>query len=259
MIPKTIHYCWLGGAKKTKLAKKCIKSWKKYCPDYKIVEWNESNLDISSMPLYTRQAYEQKKWGFVPDYIRCKIVHDNGGFYFDTDVQIVKSLNSLLDNNAVFGFEDIGRINLGHGFGAQKGANILREIMAQYENRSFLLEDGSIDYTPSPEINSQIFIDKGMAKNNERQIIDNCLILPTEYFCPKSYQTGITTVTSNTLSIHHFDGSWHDKQAKKRKLKRWHKQKIKWFINLFYKLFCKIFGEKNMYKFKIKLSKLFKK
>ena len=122
MIPKKIHYCWLGGAKKPKLAKKCIKSWKKYCPDYEIIEWNESNLDISSFPLYTRQAYEKKKWGFVPDYIRCWLVYNYGGIYLDTDVELIKNLDDLLKNPSFFGFESEKSVALGLAFGGEAGA-----------------------------------------------------------------------------------------------------------------------------------------
>lgn len=105
MIPKKIHYCWFGGAPKTKLGMKCIKSWKKHCPDYEIIEWNEDNFDFSEAPLYVRQAYEAKKWAFVTDYVRLKVVYDNGGIYMDTDVKLKKILDPLLTNSAYFGFE----------------------------------------------------------------------------------------------------------------------------------------------------------
>ena len=117
-IPKVIHYCWFGGNPKPKLVQKCIHSWKKYCPDYEIIEWNESNFDISSCPLYVRQAYDVKKWAFVSDYARLKIIHTCGGIYLDTDVELIKSLDSLLEYNAFFGFEDGKYVATGLGFGA---------------------------------------------------------------------------------------------------------------------------------------------
>ena len=102
MIPKKIHYCWFGGAPKSKLAKKCIKSWKRKCPDYEIIEWNESNYDVTKIP-FMKEAYDAKKWGFVPDYARLDIIYNNGGIYLDTDVEIVKSLDDLLsDRTAPF-------------------------------------------------------------------------------------------------------------------------------------------------------------
>lgn len=108
-IPKVIHYCWFGHDPKPKLAEKCIKSWKKKCPDYKIIEWNEENFDISACPLYVRQAYEAKKWAFVTDYVRLKVVYEHGGIYLDTDVELKKNLDFLLNHKAYFGFEE-GRL-----------------------------------------------------------------------------------------------------------------------------------------------------
>ena len=129
MIPKIIHYCWFGRNPKPELAVKCIKSWKKRCPDYEIIEWNEDNFDISSCPLYVRQAYEAKKWAFVSDYVRLKVVYDEGGVYLDTDVELKKGLDALLAYDAYFGFEDGTHVNTGLGFGAVKGAPILKEMM----------------------------------------------------------------------------------------------------------------------------------
>ena len=103
MIPKTIHYCWFGKNQKSKLAKKCIKSWRKICRDYRIIEWNEDNFDILSAPLYVRQAYQAKKWAFVTDYVRLKVVFDYGGIYFDTDMEITKDISHLFDCDTFLG------------------------------------------------------------------------------------------------------------------------------------------------------------
>ena len=125
MIPKLIHYCWFGHNPLPKDAKRCIRSWKKYCPDYVIKEWNEDNFDISQCPQYVRQAYEAKKWAFVSDYVRLKLVHDHGGVYMDTDVELLKPLDRLLSHKAYFGFEDDGlQINTGLGFGAERGESV---------------------------------------------------------------------------------------------------------------------------------------
>ena len=106
MIPKTIHYCWFGGNPLPPLAVKCIKSWKKYCPDYEIIEWSEKNFDVSSAPLYVRQAYEAKKWAFVTDYVRLYAMTTCGGVYMDTDVELVKPIDTYLSHEAFSGFED---------------------------------------------------------------------------------------------------------------------------------------------------------
>ena len=103
MIPKIIHYCWFGGAELPEKDRKCIESWKKFCPDYQIIEWNENNYDVTKNT-YMYQAYQAKKWGFVPDYARLDIIYQHGGIYLDTDVELVKNLDSLLENDAFMGF-----------------------------------------------------------------------------------------------------------------------------------------------------------
>ena len=223
MIPKTIHYCWFGRNPKPKLAKKCIKSWKRRCPDYEIIEWNEDNFDISACPIYVRQAYEAKKWAFVTDYVRLKVVYDHGGIYLDTDVELRKNLDFLLANHAYFGFEDGNYIATGLGFGAEKGAPILAELMADYADIPFIHPDGSIDHTPCPRRNTEIFLWHGLEQDDQKQILDDSiLILPTEYLSPLDYETGKKRMTRHTVSIHWFAASWQPKEQrdKHRKAKR---------------------------------------
>ena len=227
MIPKIIHYCWFGGNPLPSSAKKCIKSWKKYCKDYKIIRWDESNFDISSAPLYVRQAYEAKEWAYVTDYVRLKIVYENGGIYFDTDVEVIKPFDSLLKNKAFFGFEDEENVATGLGFGAEKGSGVLKDIMEQYEDIPFILEDGSFDNTPCPVRNTDVFLRAGLIQNGEIQNLnDDIIVLSKEFLCPKSLNDGIIRKTENTYSIHHFDASWFDNDKQKEKNKRW-KQKQK--------------------------------
>ena len=123
MIPKKIHYCWFGGNPLPELAIKCLESWKKYCPDYEIIEWNETNFNLDSCE-YVREAYQAKKWAFVSDYARLKVVYDNGGIYLDTDVELIKSLDRLLKNKSFFGTETTGVVATGLGFGAEKVINL---------------------------------------------------------------------------------------------------------------------------------------
>ena len=99
MIPRKIHYCWFGRGEKPRLAQKCIASWKKYCPDYEIIEWNEDNFDVNRNA-YTQMCYKEKKYAFLTDYLRLLIVEEHGGIYFDTDVEAVRSFDELLDNPA---------------------------------------------------------------------------------------------------------------------------------------------------------------
>lgn len=209
-IPKRIHYCWFGRNPKPKLAERCIKSWKKYCPDYEIVEWNEDNFDISACPLYVRQAYEAKKWAFVTDYVRLKVVFEHGGVYMDTDVELKKPLDSLLDYQGYFGFEDSVHICTGVGFGAVKGAPILFELMQSYTDIPFIREDGSQDILPCPQRDAPVFRRHGLKEDGSRQILqDNILVLPATCLCPISYMDGKKQITESTISVHWFSASWH--------------------------------------------------
>ena len=217
MIPKVIHYCWFGRGEKPELARKCIASWKKYCPDYKIIEWNEDNLDLN-LNRYAKEAYEAKKWGFVPDYFRLWIVFNYGGIYLDTDVQLLKSLDPLLDNHAFCGFEQSSApffAALGLGFGAEKGDPTVEKLMRQYDELRFTNEDGSFNQTPSPQYSTQLLCKYGLdTTSNTIQIVDTMTVYPYDYFCPKSFETGLSRRTENTFSIHHYDSSWLDDEGK---------------------------------------------
>lgn len=227
MIPKTIHYCWFGRNPKPALAEKCIKSLKKYCPDYDIIEWNEDNYDLSATPLYVRQAYEAKKWAFVTDYVRLYVVYEHGGIYLDTDVEIVKTFDGLLNEYAFFGFEYGAYIATGLGFGSEKGNPVLMSMMSDYADIPFILPDGTYDLTACPVRNSKCLIEQGLQLDDSMQRVCNCLILPSEYLCPYDGRTKELHVTDNTVSIHWYSGSWvpesqrkgkayYEKQAKRR-------------------------------------------
>lgn len=222
MIPKKIHYCWFGRNPKPDLAEKCIRSWKRYCPDYEIIEWNEDNYDISAAPLYVRQAYEAKKWAFVTDYVRLDVVYRCGGIYLDTDVEVIKSLDRFLNHRAFFGLESPEYINTGLGFGAEKGAEILEELMSDYQEIPFVLPDGSFDQTSCPVRNTQVFLKHGFLQKDEEQVVRNEIhIYPSDFFSPMSYETGILTITPNTHSIHHFAASWVDPKNQRQRNRRW--------------------------------------
>ena len=216
MIPKTIHYCWFGKNPKPDLALKCIKSWKSKCPDYKIIEWNEDNFNISECPLYVRQAYEMKRWAFVTDYVRLKLVYDYGGIYLDTDVELLKSLNSLLSYQAFFGFENNTSIATGLGFGAEKGCAVVKGMMDDYLEIPFLLPDGNCDTTPCPQRNTHVLVAQGLQQNGKTQMLDpNIKILSKEYLCPMDYFTGSLLRTRKTISIHWFSASWKTTEQQK--------------------------------------------
>lgn len=244
MIPKTIHYCWFGRNPKPKLAEKCIKSWKKYCPDYEIIEWNEDNFDISAAPLYVRQAYDAKKWAFVTDYVRLWVVYQNGGIYMDTDVELRKSLGPFLSYQAFFGFEDGIHVNTGIGFGAEQGTLILKEMMSDYDEIPFLCEDGNFDTTPCPKRNTEVFLRHGLKQNNQTQTLnDNVIIFSSDYFSPISYKTGMKNITKNTVSIHWFAASWHTEEQRKQHAKRIRKKKMDPYLKPIKKAVKAVVGE----------------
>ena len=209
MIPKIIHYCWFGGAPLPKTAKRYIKNWKKYCKGYKIIEWNEKNYDLTSAPLYVRQAYKAKKWAFVTDYVRLQVVYEHGGIYLDTDVQLIKPPDSLLDHTAFFGFEDGHYVNTGLGFGAVKGCAILHEMMLDYADIPFIKDDGSFDTVTCPIRNTQILLRHGLKQDDSSQTLDeDILILPSTYLCPYNAHMQLTGDLNKAYSIHWFSASW---------------------------------------------------
>ena len=139
-----IHYCWFGGGELPDEYKKYIESWRKCCPDYEIIRWDESNYDVTKNR-YMRQAYENKKWAFVSDYARVDIIYHQGGIYLDTDVELVKNFDEFLKWDLFCGFESFDYVAWGVGFGAVKEHEILKDVLNEYEKRSFLKEDGSFD------------------------------------------------------------------------------------------------------------------
>lgn len=206
MIPKIIHYCWFGRGKKPKLAKKCIESWKKYCPDYMIIEWNEDNFDVEKYP-YAKYCLEHKKWAFLSDFVRLKVVCEQGGIYFDTDVELVRNIDELLKYEAFFGFENENYVNSGLGFGSIKQHKIIIKMLEEYhfyESNS----GGKYKIIGCPTLNTKALVSVGLKLNGEKQEIEGCIILPQEYLNPFDDVTGILKKTSNTYSIH-----WYSKSA----------------------------------------------
>lgn len=225
MIPKKIHYCWFGNGEKSEEVCKCIESWKKFCPDYEIIEWNESNFDVLEID-YIKEAYEHKKWAFVSDYARFKILYENGGIYFDTDVELIRDLSPILSLGAYMGCEHAMEeksilINPGLGMASEPKFNIYKEIINMYAEKHFLNNDGSFNLETVCEYTTNILKNHGFKEENKIQYISGIHIYPTEYFCPMNYKTGEINITSNTYSIHHYTASWQSPLMKiKSKLKK---------------------------------------
>lgn len=219
-IPKVIHYCWFGRGPLPPLAEKCIQSWKKYCPDYEIICWNEDNFDLTQNA-YMQEAYAAKKWAFVSDYARLKVIYDNGGIYLDTDVELIKPLDSLLSHSGYMGFDEKGIVASGLGFGAEKGNAVVGEFLRDYEDIHFALPDGGYDLTPCPDRNTSTLQRLGMDMTKTSGTFMDMVFYPAEYFCPMDYSTGKKTITKNTVSIHHYCASWTSSVTKRTtRLKR---------------------------------------
>lgn len=211
-IPKIIHYCWFGGNPLPELAQKCIASWETYCPGYKIMRWDESNFDVSYND-YVREAYEAKKWAFVSDVARLYALVNYGGIYMDTDVEVIRPLDDLLQYEAVSGFESETKIPTGL-MSCRKGQSLFAELLHGYDEAHFVRPDGSYDLTTNVTRITDTCLKYGFIPNNTLQTVHGFTLLPKDYLCPMDYHTGETTITDNTLTIHHFAASWHSEEQK---------------------------------------------
>jgi hypothetical protein len=219
-IPKIIHYCWFGEAEIPQLQKECIKSWSEYCPEYELKFWNEENYDLRAAPLYVTEAYKAKKYAFVSDYVRLDVVHKFGGFYFDTDVELLKNIDAFTKYKAVFAFETYNLINTGLIFGAIPGNSDVKDLLDIYDDLTFINEDGSYNMIACPYFHTDYFRGNGIHINNTLQLVSDTLFLPSDFFSPlcEAYLDGgskeltLYALTDNTHGIHKFACSWFDKE-----------------------------------------------
>lgn len=221
MIPKVIHYCWFGGKPLPRLAQRCIKSWKKYLPDYEIKRWDESNFDVNMMS-YTQEAYSVKKYAFVSDVARFWILYNYGGIYFDTDVEVIKSFAPIIEKGAFMGCENVCdkkhplMVAPGLGLGVEVGHSLYKEVLDHYGKMHFITPNEQKTETVVHHMTA-ILRQKGLLERNGLQYIEGITIYPKEYFCPMSTEGRVMTITPNTVSIHHYAKSW---VGRKGKLKR---------------------------------------
>lgn len=215
MIPKIIHYCWFGRNPLPALAIKCIESWKKYLPDYEIKEWNEDNFNVNMIP-YTKEAYAAKKYAFVSDYARFWILYQYGGLYFDTDVEVIKPLNDIIEKGAFMGCENEPQAGVtmpavapGLGLGCNPGLSFYKELLDLYQTLSFYKEDGSYNLKTIVEYTTEALYAHGLKNTNQIQNCANIWIYPKEYFCPIDYITNKCIITHKTRTIHHYAASWY--------------------------------------------------
>ena len=211
MIPKKIHYCWFGRGPKPALAQKCIASWRRYMPDYEIIEWNEDNFD-PGYNAYTKMCYEQRKFAFLTDYLRLLIVEEHGGIYFDTDVEALRSFDDLLDQPAFAGFESENFIASGLGFGAEPHNPAIAAMLQAYDP----LLDGQHGVIGCPKLNTEALLPLGLKLDGEKQDLGTIRLYPVDYFNPMNSTTGVIRKTENTHSIHLYSMSWLPKHVRIR-------------------------------------------
>ena len=219
MIPKKIHYIWFGRGEKNDRVKHCIESWKKYLPDYEIIEWNEDNFDVNFND-FTKKAYENKKWDYVSDVARLWILYNEGGIYMDTDVEVLKPYDNLLHLSGFTGYEGSKYLPPVTGtMASEAGGQWVKEQLSVYDGIHFLKDDGTLDLTTNTIRISSIMRNNGFIQDGEKRLYKDMTIFPSEYFCPRQ-TTGEYFLTENTYCDHHFTGSWYSSSDKKNILKK---------------------------------------
>ena len=204
LIPAKIHSFWFSGEEKPDLYKRCIESWHKYCPEFEIIEWNTQNYDITQNR-YMLEAFEKRKWAFVSDYARLDVIYREGGVYLDMDVELTSSLAPYLRADSFFCRQEDGMLDLGSGFGAQKGNELIGEMLDSYRNRRYIMPDGSVDKTAQPELLNPILQKNGFDRKHDSEVVGNSIVLSNDYI---TCYSGDESVRNAKLGIHWHNGSW---------------------------------------------------
>jgi len=212
-IPKLIHYCWFGRKPLPYDYKVWIKTWKKFCPDYEMIEWNEDNYDLSKST-YAMEAYERGMWAFVSDYVCLDVVYDYGGVYMDTDVEMIKSIEPLRHQIAFCGFQDEMSVALGLGFGSVKNNPIIREMRDDYDSINFILPSGRENLTSCAVYQTRVLSAHGMKMNGRFQKLEHINVYPKVFFSPMNHYNRKIEINENSFLIHHWSGSWFEQKMK---------------------------------------------
>lgn len=245
MIPKTIHYCWFGRNPLPDSALKCIASWRKFLPDYEIKEWNEDNFDVACND-YVREAYAQKKYAFVSDYARFWILYHEGGLYFDTDVEVIRPMEHIIEAGPFMGFEKVSDTlksssgNNGHstlvapglGLGVTPGFGLYKELLDHYDSIHYCDAEGRPYPGTIVKHTTEILKRHGLQPVEKKQTVAGVTIYPSEVFCPMDSTTGILRITPQTVSIHHYTCSWMDRKS------------LRFRLHLLKNTLIRIFGER---------------
>lgn len=209
MIPKIIHYCWFGRGPKPDKVLRYIQTWKDKMPDYEIKEWNEDNFDVNDLK-FTKEAYALKKYAFVSDVARIYALYTKGGIYFDTDVEVIKSLSPLLYHKSFVGWEDIlpGTAVMA----SVQGTEWLKDMLHYYADIHFISFCGNLRTTPNPYVLANVLKKYGLKLNHKKDVLrDDIAVLPIEYLCAHDMSKQKYIITNDTFCIHHFDASWCSK------------------------------------------------
>ena len=209
LIPKKIHYIWIGENPLPEKFQTNIETWKKYNPDYEIIQWNESNYDFMKCD-YIKEAYESKCYSFASNYARLDIVHEHGGIYLDTDVECVANFDKLLNDKAFFNMGCADRINMGCGFGSVAKSNILKDMLVTFSGNHFLLQDGTPGRRSFSTFVNPILRRQGFELENYYQKIDGVVLYPCEVMSPKTINGMPDFTSENTVSIHQESGTWQN-------------------------------------------------
>ena len=219
MIPKIIHYCWYGGKPLPKLAKQCIASWRKHCPDYQIKEWNETNSPFHLFP-FAEQALKEKKWAFVSDVIRLYALQTEGGIYMDTDIELIKTLDHFLIHNAFTGYERDSNMLQTAIFGAKPNNKWINDWLRIYQYKEFSTDRRIMASLVNNRMISSLMIENGYNLDGTYQQAKDVVIYPKDYFCPMSYGSHFIEKTQNTVCIHYYTFSWSEPETIKGHIKK---------------------------------------
>ena len=225
MIPKILHYVWVGDKEKPESVKAYIESWKKHCPDYMIMEWDNEKFGKTNNR-FAKQAFENRKWAFVSDYLRLYALYNYGGIYLDTDVEITNNIDKFLTNDFFIGFEKYkNNISCATALiGATPTNFIIKALLDYYNDKDFETKKG-LDMTPNTQIFTEHFCKEfnlSTLQNGEEiiKLDKNSIIYPYYYFCQKEEKH------SENYAIHHFDGSWIDSYKRKHLINIFNKYSI---------------------------------
>lgn len=214
-IPKIIHYCWFGPKPIPELEQKCMESWNKYFPGYKLMFWNEQTFDIENYS-FAKQAYEKGYYAFVSDFVRAHVLKQYGGVYLDTDLEVLSNYTGLFEGkDVVLGFETKSFVGTAM-MAAVPDHRIFNEFVEYYKNLSFIGSNGDVQIIANPSILAGILIDYGISLNGEQQSVEGVKVYERELFFPKKIEDGKFRIVDKTVTIHHFEGSWLTPRQKRR-------------------------------------------